>query len=524
MRIPVRLLGTAAVAVSLLAAARAPGSDVPLRNWDVPRATLADLGNPTVFVPVTPCRIADTRGVPPFTGSYAGPQLAANAIRTFGVVGAPTCTGIPANAPAFSLNFTVIGSAGGYQNAFLTVWPAGDAQPTVSTLNFDGGQLKANAAIVPAGTGGGVSVFVNAAAHLIIDINGYFINSAGDLTTGSFFGVTGVFDGGGVLFARNKSTSTNPGTASVRGYLAGTQDGVSAVRGHAGGGSGANFGVSGVNESASVESAGVLGVAGGTVPVPSTSNWSPTGVRGDSVAGNGVLGRAQGFGFGVGGYIVDGSGAVVRGGQLGSTSMGVEYVGGLGGTGTKSFYEPHPTDPGKMIRYVALEGPEAGTYFRGRGFFTGGRARIEVPESFRLVTDLEGLTVHLTPIGRLASVAVVSIGLDVIEVESSRDVEFSYIVHGVRRAYRDFEVIVPNTAYKPASAGERIPLWLSPDERQRVIDNGTFHADGTVNMATAEREGWVREWREREERARAAAARPGAACPQDSGPGAVTSR
>ena len=35
-------------------------------------------------------------------------------------------------------------------------------------------------------------------------------------------------------------------------------------------------------------------------------------------------------------------------------------------TGTKSFVEPHPTDPTKVIRYVSLEGPEAGTYFRGR--------------------------------------------------------------------------------------------------------------------------------------------------------------
>jgi len=30
-------------------------------------------------------------------------------------------------------------------------------------------------------------------------------------------------------------------------------------------------------------------------------------------------------------------------------------------TGTKNFIEPHPTDASKKIRYVSLEGPEAGS-------------------------------------------------------------------------------------------------------------------------------------------------------------------
>jgi hypothetical protein len=49
----------------------------------------------------------------------------------------------------------------------------------------------------------------------------------------------------------------------------------------------------------------------------------------------------------------------------------------------------------KVIRYMALEGPEAGTYFRGTAGTSGKKAVIEVPESFRIVTDEEGLTVPL---------------------------------------------------------------------------------------------------------------------------------
>ena len=57
---------------------------------------------------------------------------------------------------------------------YLSTWPAGQAQPVVSTLNDQLGQIVANAAIVPAGANGGISVFVSDTTQLIIDVNGYF--------------------------------------------------------------------------------------------------------------------------------------------------------------------------------------------------------------------------------------------------------------------------------------------------------------------------------------------------------------
>ena len=57
---------------------------------------------------------------------------------------------------------------------YLTTWPAGQSQPVVSTLNDLQGQVIANAAIVPAGSAGSISVFVSEATHLVIDVNGYF--------------------------------------------------------------------------------------------------------------------------------------------------------------------------------------------------------------------------------------------------------------------------------------------------------------------------------------------------------------
>jgi hypothetical protein len=41
-------------------------------------------------------------------------------------------------------------------------------------LNAYEGQVVANAALVPAGTSGGVNVYVTNLTHVIIDTNGYF--------------------------------------------------------------------------------------------------------------------------------------------------------------------------------------------------------------------------------------------------------------------------------------------------------------------------------------------------------------
>jgi hypothetical protein len=59
-------------------------------------------------------------------------------------------------------------------SGYLSTWPAGGAQPVVSTLNALKGEVVANAAIVPAGEGSAISVFVTDTAQVVIDTNGYF--------------------------------------------------------------------------------------------------------------------------------------------------------------------------------------------------------------------------------------------------------------------------------------------------------------------------------------------------------------
>ena len=70
------------------------------------------------------------------------------------------------------MNFTVVPV--GDSLAYLTVWPTGESRPLVSTLNNLTGTIVANAAIVPAGDGGQISVYPSDDTQLVVDINGYF--------------------------------------------------------------------------------------------------------------------------------------------------------------------------------------------------------------------------------------------------------------------------------------------------------------------------------------------------------------
>ncbi|HEV8611455.1 MAG TPA: hypothetical protein VGS98_15480 [Thermoanaerobaculia bacterium] len=123
---------------------------------------------PLPLIGINPCRIADTRGAG-FTGAYGPPALTQGVPRNFTLTG--QC-GILGGAEAVSLNITVTNTQG---PGFILIYPQGGAQPNVSTLNYVAGQTIANAAVVPLGTGGGVTVIAGVSGtDLIIDTNGYY--------------------------------------------------------------------------------------------------------------------------------------------------------------------------------------------------------------------------------------------------------------------------------------------------------------------------------------------------------------
>ncbi len=121
------------------------------------------------YVPVAPCRVVDTRAGEGLSGAFGPPALASNTARDFPIA-AGRC-GIPATARAYSVNVTAVPLE---PLGFLSMWPAGQPQPLVSTLNAPHGGVVANAAVVPAGANGSITVLATNRTDLVIDINGYF--------------------------------------------------------------------------------------------------------------------------------------------------------------------------------------------------------------------------------------------------------------------------------------------------------------------------------------------------------------
>ena len=108
--------------------------------------------------PIAPCRVLDTRsGGGTFTGEL-----------TVNVVGS-SCTP-PTAAQAYVFNATVVpsGSLG-----YLSLWPDGENQPVVSTLNALDGLITSNMAIVPTNNGK-IDAYASSLTQLILDISSYF--------------------------------------------------------------------------------------------------------------------------------------------------------------------------------------------------------------------------------------------------------------------------------------------------------------------------------------------------------------
>jgi hypothetical protein len=109
----------------------------------------------------------------------------------------------------------------------------------------------------------------------------------------------------------------------------------------------------------------------------------------------------------------------------------------------KGFVQAHPTDPTKEIVYISLEGGEAGTYMRGTWKLDNGKAVIELPEHFGLVTSEDGLTIQLTPRGEWLQLYVVQLNTRQIVVQEAqgKSGQFDYLIQGVRKGYEHHEVI-----------------------------------------------------------------------------------
>ncbi|HEY5664934.1 MAG TPA: hypothetical protein VIS05_12965, partial [Ilumatobacter sp.] len=78
--------------------------------------------------------------------------------------------GVPSNAAAAVVNVAVVGPDGG---GYVTLYPCGSPRPLASSVNFAAGEVIANGAIIPLGSGGRICVFSSQSTHLIVDVTGF---------------------------------------------------------------------------------------------------------------------------------------------------------------------------------------------------------------------------------------------------------------------------------------------------------------------------------------------------------------
>jgi hypothetical protein len=129
-------------------------------------------GSKAVYVPISPCRLADTRPGTDNVGTRNTP-IGPGQTHTFTVRGANGQCSIPAGATAIVANVTAVTPTA---QSFMTIWPSDGMIPNASSLNYSAGQAPfPNAVTVRLSADGKINVFnKNGNVHVIIDIAGYY--------------------------------------------------------------------------------------------------------------------------------------------------------------------------------------------------------------------------------------------------------------------------------------------------------------------------------------------------------------
>lgn len=184
-----------------------------------------------LYVPVTPCRIVDTR-------TY-GQRFASLTVRSFYVGGtfgfAPQggksggC-GIPTTAKVVSATFTAVDPAAD-SYGYLRAWAAGTSEPQATLLNYNADRISIGGQ-VPLRSGAGTDLTMKnyyGSTDLVIDVNGYYtqqlhayISSSGTVYDHSGRLVSAVNNSAGsytLTWDRNLDTCSGVASSDISGYI-----------------------------------------------------------------------------------------------------------------------------------------------------------------------------------------------------------------------------------------------------------------------------------------------------------------
>lgn len=141
-------------------------------------AQLGSLDQDLVYIPITPCRIFDTRfsiaGVIPAGGIR---DLVVSSALTYSPQGgANTNCGVidNENVAAAVINMTVVSKGSG---GYITAYPVGATKPLAATVNYGANDIRGNLAIVKLNQAVGgldLSIYSSSEVDVIGDITGYY--------------------------------------------------------------------------------------------------------------------------------------------------------------------------------------------------------------------------------------------------------------------------------------------------------------------------------------------------------------
>ena len=137
--------------------------------------------------------------------------------------------------------------------------------------------------------------------------------------------------------------------------------------------------------------------------------------------------------------------------------------------GTKNFAVVDPANSKSAIYFAALEGPEAGTYFRDPARMKDGEAVIDLPGYFSRITEPERPSLQLTPLGTWGRLYVAEKARDRLVIRAApdtSDIEFDFLVQGVRKGYLDYEVERPKTLPGSGLIKKGAPAWSALSNRR----------------------------------------------------------
>ena len=124
-------------------------------------------GGATLFHPLAPCRLLDTREPGDVTG---GAPFARGDVRSIYVGG--KC-GIPGDARAISANVTVTAGTG---SGSIVLYPSGETKPVALTVPVVPGKTRAAATHAKVSSSGGLAIANDSSGtvHVVVDVNGYY--------------------------------------------------------------------------------------------------------------------------------------------------------------------------------------------------------------------------------------------------------------------------------------------------------------------------------------------------------------